>query len=51
MSKILKTLKISISPKQNHCFLGFCKNHVFAIWMRFDFKNQAKSISKMKPKP
>ena len=44
----LETLKISIFPKGNHYFSGFCKNRVFGFWTRCGFKKPSKNCSKTK---
>ena len=42
----LNFVKICIFPEENHYFSGFCKKHVFAIFMHFSFQNSSQNPSK-----
>ena len=44
-------LKISVSPRREHYFWGFCWNHASAIFMYFSFKKPTKNPSKTTAEP
>ena len=47
----VETLKISIFPKENQYFSGFCEKHVFAIFMFFSFQKSSKNLPGARSKP